>query len=70
MIKIYALIQAVEHPQILRMKNFKSVAMATVIARYAQNLVISGSSWGQTYHENLVKIYAWVQAVDLEQYKF
>ena len=34
-----------EHPQTLRPKNLKSVAMATVVAGYPQNLISSTSSW-------------------------
>ena len=33
--------------KILRPQNFKSVVMATVIARYSQNLIRSRSSWGK-----------------------
>ena len=35
-----------EHPQTLRPQNLKSVAMATVVARYPQNLISSRPSWG------------------------
>ena len=34
-----------EHPQILRPKNLKSVAMATVVTYTPQNLISSRSSW-------------------------
>ena len=36
-----------EHPQTLKPKNIQSVAMATVVARYPQKLIRSGSSWGK-----------------------
>ena len=43
--KTRAWVYAVEHPQTLRPKNLKSVAMATVVTGYPQNLISSRSSW-------------------------
>ena len=34
MVKKHALVQAVEHPQTLKLYNIQSVAMETVVARY------------------------------------
>ena len=44
LLKIHLLVQAVEHLQTSRPQNLKSVAMATVVARYTKNLASSRSS--------------------------
>ena len=46
LVKICAWVYAVENPPTLRPK---SVAMATVVAGYPQNLISSRSSWGKYF---------------------
>ena len=47
LVKIHTSVWAVEHPQMLKSKNIQSIAMATVVARYPQNLISAGSSYGK-----------------------